>query len=59
MEANIKLDSVISDILGLSGRRMIAAMTGGQRNPIKLRSRRGARSLGGRVPLWFLTSGQT
>jgi transposase len=35
-EANIKLDSVISDILGLSGRRMIEAMISGVRNPWKL-----------------------
>jgi len=35
-EANIKLDSVISDILGASGRRMIEAMIGGLRNPFKL-----------------------
>ena len=35
-EANIKLDSVISDILGLSGRRMIEAMIAGVRNPFKL-----------------------
>jgi transposase len=35
-EANIKLDSVISDILGVSGRRMIEAMIGGLRNPFKL-----------------------
>jgi transposase len=35
-EANIKLDSVISDILGLSGRRMIEAMIAGVRNPLKL-----------------------
>ncbi len=35
-EANIKLDSVISDIMGVSGRRMIEAMTGGVRNPHKL-----------------------
>jgi len=35
-EANIKLDSVISDILGLSGRRMIEAMIAGVRNPAKL-----------------------
>ena len=32
-EANIKLDSVISDILGMSGRRMIEAMIAGVRNP--------------------------
>jgi transposase len=35
-EANIKLDTVISDILGLSGRRMIEAMIDGLRNPFKL-----------------------
>jgi len=34
--ANIKLASVISDILGVSGRRMIEAMIEGQRNPCKL-----------------------
>src|SRR5271169_5332159 len=35
-EANIKLDSVISDILGVSGRRMIEAMIAGVRNPHQL-----------------------
>src|SRR5271167_687361 len=35
-EANIKLDSVISDILGASGRRMIAAMIAGVTNPLQL-----------------------
>jgi transposase len=35
-EANIKLDSVISDIMGVSGRRMIEAMIGGERNPRRL-----------------------
>ena len=35
-EANIKLDSVISDSLGVSGRRMIEAMIDGVRNPAKL-----------------------
>ena len=35
-EANIKLDSVISDIMGVSGRRMIEAMIRGVRNPFKL-----------------------
>lgn len=35
-EANIKLDSVISDIMGVSGRRMIEAMIGGVRNPQRL-----------------------
>ncbi len=32
-DANIKLDSVISDILGLSGRRMIEALIAGQTDP--------------------------
>ena len=35
-EANIKLDSVISEIMGLSGRRMIEAMIAGVRDPRKL-----------------------
>ena len=35
-ETNIKLDSVISDIMGLSGRRMIEAMIAGVRDPKKL-----------------------
>ena len=35
-EANIKLDSVISDIMGASGRRIIAAMIAGVRSPHKL-----------------------
>jgi transposase len=35
-EANIKLDSVISDIMGISGRKMIEAMIEGVRNPSKL-----------------------
>jgi transposase len=35
-EANIKLDSVISDIMGVSGRRMIEAMIAGVRDPRKL-----------------------
>ena len=35
-EANIKLDSVITDIMGLSGRRIIEAMLNGVRNPWKL-----------------------
>ena len=32
-DANIKLDSVISDIVGLSGRRMIEALIAGQTDP--------------------------
>lgn len=35
-EANIKLDSVISDIMGVSGRRMIEAIIAGMRDPKKL-----------------------
>src|SRR6266536_2028117 len=35
-EANIKLDSVISDIVGASGRRIIEAMIAGVRQPRKL-----------------------
>jgi len=35
-EANIKLDSVISDLLGVSGRRIIEAMIEGVRSPRKL-----------------------
>jgi transposase len=35
-EANIKLDSVISDIMGASGRRIIEAMIAGVRQPHKL-----------------------
>ena len=35
-EANIKLASVISDILGVNGRRMIEAMIAGVRNPHRL-----------------------
>jgi len=34
--ANIKLTSVVTDIMGLSGRRMIEAMIGGLRTPAKL-----------------------
>jgi transposase len=35
-EANIKLDAVLSDIVGASGRRMIEAMITGVRNPRQL-----------------------
>jgi transposase len=35
-EANIKLDSVISDIMGVSGRRMIEAMIDGETDPLVL-----------------------
>jgi transposase len=35
-EANIRLDSVISDIMGVNGRRMLEAMIAGVRDPGKL-----------------------
>jgi transposase len=35
-DANIKLDSVITDVMGLSGRKMIEAMIAGQKDPAKL-----------------------
>lgn len=35
-EANIKLDSAITDIMGLSGRRMVEAIIAGQTNPAVL-----------------------
>jgi transposase len=35
-EANIKLDSVITDLLGVSGRAMIAAMIAGETDPVRL-----------------------
>ena len=35
-EANIKLDSVISDLLGVSGRRMLEAMIAGETDPSTL-----------------------
>src|SRR5208283_3039257 len=35
-EANIKLDTVITDIMGLSGRKMIEAIIAGETDPIRL-----------------------
>jgi len=35
-DANIKLDSAVTDIMGLSGRKMIEAMIAGQTDPAKL-----------------------
>jgi transposase len=35
-DANIKLDSVIADIIGVSGRRMIKALIAGEKDPAKL-----------------------
>ena len=34
-DANIKLDSVITDIIGVSGRKMIEALIAGERDPAK------------------------
>ena len=35
-DANIKLDSVITDIMGASGRKMIEALVAGEKDPAKL-----------------------
>jgi transposase len=35
-DANIKLDSVISDVVGVSGRRMVEALAGGETDPRRL-----------------------
>jgi hypothetical protein len=35
-DANVKLDSVVSDVLGASGRRMLRAMIAGEQDPDKL-----------------------
>ena len=35
-DANVKLDSVVSDLLGASGRRMLRAMIAGEQDPDKL-----------------------
>ncbi len=35
-EANIKLDSLITDVMGLSGRRMIEAIIAGETDPMRL-----------------------
>jgi transposase len=37
-EANIKLDSVISDVIGASGRAVIEALIAGETDPIRLAS---------------------
>ena len=52
-DANIKLDSVITDITGLSGRRMIEALIGGETDPQALAAlahRRIKATSAGRVP---------
>src|SRR5262249_51714595 len=35
-DANIKLDSVITDVIGVSGRKMIEALIAGENDPTKL-----------------------
>ena len=35
-DANVKLGSVVSDVLGASGRRMLRAMIAGEQNPKQL-----------------------
>ena len=35
-DANVKLGSVVSDVLGESGRRMLLAIIAGQSDPVKL-----------------------
>jgi transposase len=42
-EANIKLDSVISDVIGTSGRAMIEALIAGETNPVRLASHASSR----------------
>ena len=37
-DANIKLDSVLTDLMGKSGRAMIEALIAGETNPVKLAS---------------------
>ena len=37
-DANIKLDSVVTDVMGLSGRKMIEALIAGEKGPAKLAS---------------------
>jgi transposase len=37
-DANIKLDSVVANVIGKSGRAMIEALIGGETNPVKLAS---------------------
>jgi transposase len=44
-EANLKLDSVLSDLLGMSGRRILKALIGGETDPAALAAL-GSRQLG-------------
>ena len=48
-DANIKLGSVATDVLGVSGRSMIRAMVGGQDDPAQL-AELARRSLRGKIP---------
>jgi transposase len=57
-EANIKLDSVISDILGVSGRKMIEAMIAGVKNPAKLADLAGRRIKASRKELYDALHGR-
>ncbi len=50
-EANIKLSSVITDILGASGRRMLKAIIGGESDPDKLAGLGGPRLAASRCEL--------
>jgi hypothetical protein len=43
-DANIKVDSVLSNLMGKSGRAMIEALISGETNPVKLLAIRGRRS---------------
>ncbi len=42
-DANIKLGSVVSDVLGMSGRRMLRAIIAGEQNPDQLAAQAGER----------------
>jgi transposase len=42
-DANVKLDSVVSDVVGASGRRMLRAMIAGEQDPGKLAALAGER----------------
>jgi transposase len=50
-EANIKLSSIISDILGVSGRRMLKAIVAGETDPVKLSELGGRRLAATRTEL--------
>ena len=50
-EANIKLSSIISDILGVRGRRMLKAIVAGETDPVKLSELGGRRLAATRTEL--------